>query len=62
VLGDKRSDVELARALHVPAVLVTTGYGAAELEAGVRPDYVVDSLEEAAAILAPLRRGERIGR
>ena len=62
VLGDKRSDVELARALHVPAVLVTTGYGAAELEAGVRPDYVVDSLEEAASILAPLRRGERIGR
>lgn len=52
VVGDKRSDVDLARALGIPAVLVTTGYGAAELAAGrVRPDYVVQSLVEAADVV-----------
>lgn len=56
VIGDKRCDVDLARALGVPGVLVTTGYGAAELAEGVEPDYVVDSLAEAAAVLAPFQR------
>jgi len=56
VVGDKRCDVDLARGLGVPAVLVTTGYGAAELAQGVEPDYVVDSLAEAAAVLSPGRR------
>jgi len=52
VVGDKRCDIDLARALDVPGVLVTTGYGAAELATGaVDPDYVVDSLPEAAAVL-----------
>jgi histidinol-phosphate phosphatase family protein len=52
VIGDKRSDIDLARALGTPAVLVTTGYGAQELATGsAEPDYVVDSLAEAAAVL-----------
>jgi histidinol-phosphate phosphatase family protein len=52
VVGDKRCDIDLARALAVPGVLVTTGYGTAELAAGaVDPDYVVNSLPEAAAVL-----------
>jgi len=55
VVGDKRCDMDLARALGVPGILVTTGYGRAELEAGVEPEYVVDSLAEAAAVLRPFR-------
>lgn len=52
VVGDKRCDIDLARALAVPGVLVTTGYGTAELATGaVDPDYVVNSLPEAAAVL-----------
>jgi histidinol-phosphate phosphatase family protein len=53
VVGDKRCDVDLARALGVPSVLVTTGYGAGELAAGAAPDFVVDSVAEAAAVLGP---------
>jgi hypothetical protein len=56
VIGDKRCDIELARALGVPGVLVTTGYGASEIEAGLRPDYVVDSIAEATAVLRPAGR------
>lgn len=53
VVGDKRCDIDLARALGVPGILVTTGYGASEL-AAAEPDYVVDSLVEVAAVLRPL--------
>jgi histidinol-phosphate phosphatase family protein len=57
VIGDKRCDMELAGALGVPGVLVTTGYGASEIEAGLRPDYTVNSIAEAAAVLRPLGLG-----
>jgi histidinol-phosphate phosphatase family protein len=53
VVGDKRCDIDLARALGVPGILVTTGYGASEL-AAAEPDYLVDSLVEVAAVLRPL--------
>jgi D-glycero-alpha-D-manno-heptose 1-phosphate guanylyltransferase len=53
VVGDKRCDIDLARALGVPGILVTTGYGASELSAA-EPDYLVDSLVEVAAVLRPL--------
>jgi histidinol-phosphate phosphatase family protein len=53
VVGDKQCDIDLARALGVPGILVTTGYGASELSAA-EPDYLVDSLIEAAAVLRPL--------
>jgi D-glycero-alpha-D-manno-heptose 1-phosphate guanylyltransferase len=54
VVGDKRCDIDLARALGVPGILVTTGYGASELAAAAEPDYAVDSLVEVAAVLRPL--------
>ena len=54
VIGDKGSDVALARALGVPAVLVTTGYGARELAAGAEPDAVAADLLEAATALERL--------
>lgn len=51
VAGDKAADVGLARALGVPAFLVTTGHGAATLNAGgAGADYVVDGLDELARI------------
>lgn len=49
VIGDNVCDVDLARALGVPAVLVRTGYGAAlEREGRVEADAVVDDLVGAA--------------
>jgi D-glycero-alpha-D-manno-heptose 1-phosphate guanylyltransferase len=54
VVGDKRCDIDLARALGVPGILVTTGYGASELAAAAEPDYVVDSLIDVAAVLRTL--------
>lgn len=51
VAGDKAADVGLARALGVPAFLMTTGHGTATLNAGgVSADYVVDGLDELARI------------
>lgn len=45
VVGDKPADLGLARALGVPAFLVTTGYGRETLrERVVQADYVVDDL------------------
>lgn len=38
VVGDKESDIALARGLHVMGVLVMTGYGRKEYEHGVRGD------------------------
>lgn len=51
VAGDKAADVGLARALGLPAFLLTTGHGAATLNAGgAAADYVVDGLDELARI------------
>lgn len=51
VAGDKAADVGLARALGVPAFLMTTGHGEATLNAGAASaDYVVDGLDQLARI------------
>lgn len=51
VAGDKAADLGLARAIGAPAVLVTSGEGAATLASGeVAPDYVVDDLATLARI------------
>lgn len=51
VVGDKWSDVVLARAAGARGVLVRTGYGRSQEQAppaGVRPDAVADTLMDAA--------------
>jgi histidinol-phosphate phosphatase family protein len=51
VVGDKPADIGLARALGVPATLVTTGEGGATLTSGSdHPDYVVDDLSAMARL------------
>jgi D-glycero-D-manno-heptose 1,7-bisphosphate phosphatase len=51
VVGDKASDLGLARALGAPAFLVTTGYGPSTLtDRTVSADYVVDGLDQVARI------------
>jgi D-glycero-D-manno-heptose 1,7-bisphosphate phosphatase len=54
VVGDKRADVELGRALGVPGILVRTGYGERELAGGVTADAVAGDLEGAAQIIEGL--------
>jgi phosphoglycolate phosphatase-like HAD superfamily hydrolase len=51
VVGDKRADLELGRALGVPTVLVATGEGS-RTYAGEGPpaDYMVKNLSELARI------------
>lgn len=49
VIGDKASDLELARALGAPAILVAQGYGNQTLQEGrVSPDLVAADLVAAA--------------
>lgn len=61
MVGDKACDIGLGRRLGVPTVLVTTGYGARELEAGVAADAVAPDLAAAAKaieeMLPPRARG-----
>jgi D-glycero-D-manno-heptose 1,7-bisphosphate phosphatase len=55
VVGDMASDVDLGRAVGATTVLVRTGHGTREAEAGaVRPDHVVADLAEAAALIERL--------
>lgn len=52
VVGDKWSDIGLARAVSVRALLVETGYGTSQLASprdGLTPDAVVANLMEAAS-------------
>lgn len=56
VMGDKRSDIELAEALDAPSVLLMTGYGASEYARGVRGTLNCANINEAAAVIA---RGEK---
>lgn len=53
VVGDKRSDMELARSIGAKAILVRTGYGADEEKAG-EPiwDAVADRISDAAALIS----------
>lgn len=51
MVGDKAIDIGLARGLGAPGFLVTTGHGAAAFADGSAvPDYLVDGLQEVAAI------------
>lgn len=55
VVGDLASDVDLGRAVGATTVLVRTGHGSREIEAGlVRPDHVVEDLSEAAELIERL--------
>jgi len=55
VVGDKRSDIDLGRALGATTLLVRTGEGArTENELASRPDHVVDDLSGAAAVIERL--------
>jgi len=66
VVGDKASDVLLARRMGMRAVLVLTGYGRQELErlkegGGPLPDYVADDLSQAARWILQEAGGWRMG-
>lgn len=53
VIGDKPCDIELGQAVGATTILVRTGYGAEHEAAGViKPDYTVDDLRGAAALMA----------
>ncbi|MBI5521278.1 MAG: HAD family hydrolase [Desulfarculus sp.] len=55
VIGDKRADVEMGRAVGAVSMLVRTGQGRQqELLPGPAPHHVVDSLEQAAQVIARL--------
>jgi len=55
VIGDKVVDIELGQRVNATTFLVRTGYGAElEHEGTVRPDYIVDDLEQAAQIIERL--------
>jgi len=52
VIGDKRSDIELARAIGAKGILVRTGYGRqTEMEGDPLWDVVVDDIEAAAEVI-----------
>ncbi|HPA59775.1 MAG TPA: HAD hydrolase-like protein, partial [Synergistales bacterium] len=52
VIGDKRSDMELARAIGAKGILVRTGYGRqTEMEGDPLRDVVVDDIEAAAEVI-----------
>jgi D-glycero-D-manno-heptose 1,7-bisphosphate phosphatase len=58
VVGDMASDVELGCAVGATTVLVRTGHGAREAEAGgTRADHVVADLAEAATLIERLLAG-----
>ncbi len=55
VIGDKACDIELGRRLGATTFLVRTGYGRqAEAEGKARPDYAVEDLAGAAAVIESL--------
>jgi D-glycero-D-manno-heptose 1,7-bisphosphate phosphatase len=51
MIGDKALDVEMGRRVGAITVLVTTGYGRAEIAAGATADHVANSLLDAAGQL-----------
>jgi D-glycero-D-manno-heptose 1,7-bisphosphate phosphatase len=54
MVGDKAVDVDLGRNLGAKTVLVLTGYGRQENEAGrAKPDHVVEDLSALPAVIAP---------
>ncbi|KAF0118684.1 MAG: histidinol phosphatase and related phosphatase [Rhodospirillaceae bacterium] len=56
MVGDKLADIALGQAVQAVTILVRTGYGAAvEREGKIMPDFVADSLADAAILIE--RRG-----
>jgi D,D-heptose 1,7-bisphosphate phosphatase len=51
LVGDRASDILAGKKAGLITVLVSTGYGAAELEQPVEPDYIFTDLEEFAEYL-----------
>ena len=52
VIGDKRCDIDMAKAVGGCSILVRTGYGSEhERLDGVEPDWIADDLAAAAAII-----------
>lgn len=55
IIGDKVVDIELGQRVNATTFLVRTGYGAElEREGIVKPDYIVDDLEQAAQVIERL--------
>ena len=55
MIGDKSCDIQLGQQVGAKTFLVRTGYGAeVAKDPSVNPDYVVDSLREAACIVKQL--------
>ena len=48
VIGDKKSDVELADNIGAASVLVLTGYGRAVSQEDVSPSFVARNIDQAA--------------
>jgi histidinol phosphatase-like enzyme len=62
VIGDKRSDMELARTIGAKGVLVRTGYGRqTEMEGDPLWDVVEDDIEVAAEVIGRWIREEENG-
>jgi len=56
VIGDKPCDIELGRAINARTFLIRTAYGAqSAADAITLPDFTVDNILEAAAIIADIR-------
>lgn len=52
VIGDKAIDIELGQKMGAQTFLVRTGYGAeVEKQNVVKPDFIVDDLEQAASMI-----------
>lgn len=51
VIGDKKSDVELADNIGAASVLVLTGYGRAVFQKDVRASFVAENIDKAADII-----------
>lgn len=59
VIGDKKSDIELAEKIGVKSILVLTGYGRSSLYDGVCASYIAEDLGDAAKfILNDVRKSE----
>lgn len=55
VVGDNWSDIELGSRVGATTLLVRTGYGSqVETDSSVKPDYVVDDITRAAAVIQQL--------
>lgn len=55
-VGDRASDIQAGIAAGLRTVLLESGYGTARLEAPVRPDHVMEDLEELARSIPPASR------